>query len=248
MRSWFIGISIAVALVLVPHTADAHQIKLVEQQPQIVEHIDVSQAFYSRLSGVPQTFSLTPRPQNPTQLETLVPYTSKLRTDFIARVTNSNNEPIATLDGTTTTWTKFYEPFGDDTYLKGPAYEKKLAAGTYTVTISNTDNNGAYVLVFGEKEEFPPSEILRTLALLPTIKEDYFERTWMAAVFNKAFLISSAVLIFIGLLLKLGVTIFRHFHMTREKLNHQTLRLRPRLFEESLSEIKKKKTKSNKRK
>jgi len=211
-----------------------------------VENIDVSQAFYSRLSGTSQTFTFSNNHQNPIKLELLVPYTSKLRTDFVARITNSNNEPIATLDGSTTTWTKFYEPFGDDTYLKGPTYEKKLTPDTYTVTISNTDNNGAYVLVFGEKEEFTPSEILRTLALLPSIKEDYFERTWMSAVFNKAFLISSAVLIFFGLLIKLCISTLQYFYITREKLDHKTIRIRPRLFEESLSEIKKTKSRTRK--
>lgn len=245
-RTWLLAIPLSIWLCFTPHQAEAHQIKLVEQQPQRVENIEVSQAFYSKLSGTPQTYTFTTEPNAPFNLELLTPATNNARTDFVARITNSEQNPIATLDGNTTTWTTFFEPYGGDTYLQGPSYEKILPADTYTVTITNTDNLGAYVLVFGKKEEFPPSEIIRTLALLPTIKEDYFEKTWMEAVFNRAFLTTTAVLIFLGLLIMLLSRAVHHFHETRKNIPHHTIRLRPRLFEESLETLKKKKRKTRK--
>lgn len=245
-RTWLLAIPLSIGLCFIPSATEAHQIKLVQQQPQRVENIEVSQAFYSKLTGETQTYTFTTEQNVPTNLQLLVPATRGARTDFVARITNSENNPIATLDGNTHAWSTFFEPYGGDTYLQGPDYEKILPADTYTVTITNTDNRGAYVLVYGKKEEFPPSEIIRTLALLPTIKEDYFEKTWMEAVFNRAFVMTTAVLIFLGILVMILQRAVHHFHQTKKNIPHHTLRIRPRLFEESLETLKKKKRKSRK--
>jgi hypothetical protein len=60
--------------------------------------------------------------------------------------------------------------------LKGPEFKQTVPAGTYTLTISNGNNAGKYVLAPGEAEVF-------TLAGTPeTIHQVYLEKTLL---FNK---------------------------------------------------------------
>jgi len=66
----------------------------------------------------------------------------------------------------------------------------------YTLRVFSQDNQGKYVLVVGEGEEFPVGEIVNTVFVLPRLKAEFFERSAWSAYYNRA-----------GLFLLIGVAV-----------------------------------------
>jgi hypothetical protein len=89
------------------------------------------------------------------------------------------------LKGQEWNWTPFYEEFGGDNYLQGPEIGFNASTGNYTIRIHSPSNTGKYTLAIGEKEEFPPNEIINTLILLPKLKSDFFNKSPFSAYFNR---------------------------------------------------------------
>lgn len=173
--------------VLAAGAAFAHQPRLVDDRPSIiVRDPEISQAFYARLAGNPQTYDI--RSEAPLRLyvNLLVPDIRGIETDYEAAVfreTDGKEELLARLDGKTYAWRPFYEPFGGDLYLLGPEYDEQVPAGAYTVVVTSPDNTGKYVLAVGKIEKFPPKEMARTIVALPKLKR-YFGKSPWTAFFN----------------------------------------------------------------
>lgn len=167
--------------------AFAHQPRLVGDRPSImVSDPEISQAFYARLNGNPQTYYI--RSEAPLRLyvNLLVPDIPGIETDYeaaIFRETDGKEELLARLDGKAYAWRPFYEPFGGDRYLLGPEYDEPVPAGSYTVVVTSPDNAGKYVLAVGKIERFPPKEMARTIVALPKLKK-YFGKSPWTAYFN----------------------------------------------------------------
>jgi hypothetical protein len=165
----------------------AHQPRLVDNRPTIeVRNPEISQAFYARLSGEPQTYHI--RSQVPLRLyvNILVPDIPGIETDYeavIYRTENAAESVLARLDGKAYDWRPFFEPFGGDHYQLGPEYDEDVSAGTYTVVVSSPDNQGKYALAVGKIEKFPPGEMARTFVTLPKLKK-YFGKSPWTAYFN----------------------------------------------------------------
>jgi hypothetical protein len=179
---------LALALfVLAAGAAFAHQPRLVNDRPSIiVRDPEISQAFYARLAGNPQTYFI--RSEAPLRLyvNLLVPAIPGIETDYeaaIFRETGGEAEFLARLEGKTYAWRPFFEPFGGDRYLLGPEYDEQVQAGAYTVVVTSPDNTGKYVLAVGKKEKFPPTAMARTLVTLPRLKR-YFGKSPLTAYFN----------------------------------------------------------------
>ncbi|MBN2207535.1 MAG: hypothetical protein JW742_09035 [Candidatus Aminicenantes bacterium] len=173
--------------VLAAGAAFAHQPRLVNDRPSIiVRDPEISQAFYARLAGNPQTYYI--RSDAPLRLyvNLLVPDLPGIETDYEAAVfreTGGKEELLARLDGRIYAWRPFFEPFGGDRYLLGPEYDEPVPAGAYTVVVTSPDNTGKYVLAVGKIEKFPPGEIARTIVALPKLKR-YFDKSPWTAFFN----------------------------------------------------------------
>ena len=60
----------------------------------------------------------------------------------------------------------------------------EVSEGTYTISIFSSDNEGKYVLVVGEREEFPLNEIIKTLFVLSTLKAQFSGKSSWTAYFN----------------------------------------------------------------
>ena len=167
--------------------AFAHQPRLVGDRPSIeVRDPEVSQAFYARLNGNPQTYYIRSEPPLRLYVNLLVPDIPGIETDYeaaIFRETDGREELLARLDGKTYAWRPFYEPFGGDRYKLGPEYDEPVAAGRYTVVVTSPDNRGKYVLAVGKIEKFPPTEMARTIVALPKLKR-YFGKSPWTAFFN----------------------------------------------------------------
>ena len=201
------GIPILLSL-LAAGTAYAHQPRLVDDRPSIeVKNPEISQAFYARLAGNPQSYYI--RSDVPLRLyvNLLVPDIAGIDTDYeavISRETGSGGEVVARLDGKAYEWRPFFEPFGGDHYLLGPEYDEPMPAGTYIVTVSSPDCAGKYALAIGKIEKFPPKEIARTIVALPQLKK-YFGKSPWTAYFN---LSGAFLLVAVGAVVGLAALFF----------------------------------------
>jgi hypothetical protein len=167
--------------------AFAHQPRFVGDQPSVVvRDPEVSQAFYARLTGNPQTYHIKSEAPLRLYVNLLVPDIAGIETDYeaaIFRETGGEPELLARLEGKTHPWRPFFEPFGGDRYLLGPEYDEQVPAGAYAVVITSPDDTGKYVLAVGKIEKFPPKAMARTLVALPRLKR-YFGKSPLTAYFN----------------------------------------------------------------
>ena len=164
--------------------AYAHQPKLVTE-PGVtrVEKPEVSQAFYARLSGEPAVYEIVSPDTFYLYVNILVPNEVGIPTDLSVAVTRGS-DTVCVLDGPAHSWTEFYEPFGGDSYLMGPEQRLRVGPGTYIATVSRPGNEGRYVLAIGEREEFPPKEIIRVIGVMPRLKRDFFGKSPIRAVLD----------------------------------------------------------------
>ncbi len=168
--------------------AFAHQPRLVGDAPAIdVRNPEISQAFYARLAGRPQRYRILCAKPFLLYVNLLVPDLPGIDTDYRAVIYRSGETPgdiVAVLDGRAFTWKPFFEPFGGDHYLVGPECQQDVPAGSYIIVVSSPDFEGRYALAIGKEERFPVGEILRTIAVLPRLKKDFFGKSPLAAFFN----------------------------------------------------------------
>ena len=171
--------------------------------PIIVENPEISQAFYGKLKGNPDYYQITSDKPFELYLNLLVPASPGLGGSLPSlQVTDSSGKIILTLNGTTSTWTPYFEEFGGDYYLKGPEATKNVPAGTYNIKVFNANNQGKYSLAIGKIETFPADESLKAIINLPILKEQFFGKP-----------VTVLFLEFFGIILALG-TIMVLFVMT----------------------------------
>jgi hypothetical protein len=177
----------AVVLACAP-AAFSHQPRLVRDQPSIMVHNpEISQAFYAWLNGSAQTYYIRSDTPFHLYLNLLVPDLSGIDTDYAVVIYKEAESPeniIARLEGRGFAWKPFFEPFGGDRYRLGPELERDVAEGTYIVAVSNPRLRGKYALAVGKKEKFPPGEWMRTIAILPKLKKEFFGKSPLTAYFN----------------------------------------------------------------
>jgi hypothetical protein len=185
--------------------AVAHQPRIVAgDSATLVEAPEISKAYYGQLTDKPNLFVVDAPGNWELFFEILVPDIFEARKDKSFRIEvedNGQNRVVGQGSGSTFSWTPFYEEFGGDNYFRGPSFRANAGPGKYTITVFSPDNSGKYVLAIGERESFPPSEILRTIVVLPKLKSDFFNRSPMTAYFNRTglflllmILLASAVL------------------------------------------------------
>lgn len=184
----------------------AHQPRIVSSDFTSIQNPEVSQAFYGELKGKENYFQINSDKPFYLHVSVLVPDVKNIDKDVSAEV-SSGNKLLFLLNGTNVTWTVFYEEFGGDYYFQGPENALNTTAGIYDIKIFSPDNKGKYVLVVGDKEEFPLNEIVKTLVTLPILKKDFFEKSPFTAYFNKigeyllVFLVFVAIAVLVILLL-----------------------------------------------
>ena len=162
-------------------TAYAHQPYMVTDTGVTrVDKPEVSKAFYADLSGKPAVYEIVSPDSFALYVNVLVPDEMGMPTDLSVTVTRGP-DTIAVLGGPTYKWTKFYEPFGGDSYLMGPEQRLRVGPGTYVATVSRPGNKGRYVLAVGEREEFSLGDMVRTIGLMPRLKRDFFHKASIRA-------------------------------------------------------------------
>jgi len=162
-----------------PFSAFAHQPQNIMRTKGliVVNDPEVSKAYYGELTGSPQVFRINSQKEFNLYVGLLLPKIPNIEKNLSAdiyKINGDNKELLVKLFGPSFNWTEFYEPFGGDYYWQGPEYKNNVSAGNYEIEVNNPKNLGKYSLAIGEKEEFPPNEILRTIKVLPDLKKNFF--------------------------------------------------------------------------
>lgn len=167
-------ISFIVSFLLIASSALAHQPVIVEQEAIEIEKPEISRAFYDELEGKPRSYLINSEKDFDLYVNLLVPKNTNPDGRYSARILK-DNRPLTVVRGDSVEWVEFYEPFGGDTYLKGPEWKQRVPAGRYEIEVYSEDNLGKYVLAVGEKEFFGPKEIASVYTEVPKLKSEFFE-------------------------------------------------------------------------
>ena len=163
-------------LLLAPVAVSAHQPRMVESRQTQVIDPEVSKAYYGQLTGTPDVYTIQTSTAFDLYVNLLVPDIPGQKKDVSATITK-DGQPLVTLDGTQFPWERMFEPFGYDTYWKGPEYKARGGAGTYVITVTSSNNDSKYSLAIGELEKFDFKETLNALTLVPQLKRDFFNES-----------------------------------------------------------------------
>jgi len=182
-------------------SVSAHQPIIVTKTQAPIMDPEVSRAFYDSLQNKSETYTITSTQPFTLYVNLLVPQ-SNPKGKFSATIYEGADKKniLKTLDGETIVWQGFFEPFGNDYYLKGPEYRKNVPAGTYQIEVFSQTNRGKYVLAIGEKEIFTPKDILRSMDVIPKLKANFFYSspfTFLLTIFGGGYVLMLFVLSFI---------------------------------------------------
>jgi hypothetical protein len=178
---------LALVLMVLPLAVQAHQPRLVSGDVVMIRNPEISQAFYGELKGEHDHYNIIEEEGFELYVSILVPDLPGIGKDVsvaIEPIDEIENNFIYFLNGTDFQWERYYEEFGGDWYYQGPDIKAKAGPGGYDIHVMSTDNLGKYVLVVGEKEEFPLEEIINTILTMPSLKQDFFEKPAYTAYFN----------------------------------------------------------------
>ncbi len=167
--------------VFLPAIASAHQPRIVENRLTEVLEPEISKAYYGKLSGEPDVYVINATLPFDLYVGVLVPDIEGQKKD-VSAVVLKNGRELAVLDGLNFEWTQFYEPFGADTYWKGPEYRARVEAGAYEIRVWSSNNDSKYSLAIGELEAFDGKETLNVLTLIPKLKKDFFNESPMGFI------------------------------------------------------------------
>jgi hypothetical protein len=193
----------------------AHQPRLVGDETNIlVDQPEISKAYYGSLCGKPATYRIESTEPFRLYVNILVPDLEDIDKDFSIKILKQETL-VSILDGSQHDWKQFYEPFAGDHYFRGPEYVQEQDAGTYEIEVYSPDNQGKYVLAIGEREAFPLDELVRTYAVLPRLKSEFFGKNPFSAYFNMMGIFLVVILIIAGVIF---VTVFYSIKFIRKKL------------------------------
>jgi len=172
-------ITICSSLLFIATIALAHQPRIPQGIQTAVPDPEISKAYYGKLTGAPHVYTISSEKPFQLYVNILVPDLPGQKKDMSAAIVKDGDSarPLAVLDGTKHTWTKFFEEFGHDNYWMGPEYKAQAGAGTYKILVSSPGNDSKYTLAIGEKELFDFKETSNALKLIPKIKRVFFNKS-----------------------------------------------------------------------
>jgi hypothetical protein len=196
-------------------TVFAHQPRLVGNETQvIVDQPEISKAYYGRLSGKPVTYQIESTEPFRLYVNILVPDMEGIDKDVSVKILKQG-EVISILDGSQYVWKQFHEPFAGDNYYKGPEFANEQDAGAYDIEVYSPDNQGKYALAVGDREAFPLGELIRTYAVLPRLKSEFFGKSPFSAYFNIMGIFLAVILVVAG---AISVPVFYGIRLIRKRL------------------------------
>ena len=144
---------------------------------------EISKAYYGNLSGKPQIYTISTSSPIDLYVNILVPLIEGPGKNVAVKIFKGE-QPMGILSPKKDDWKKFFEPFGQSMYWKGPEFKVRAEAGQYKITVESTENNLRYVLATGEVEAFDGTESLRAILLIPELKKYFFEESPLSFIFS----------------------------------------------------------------
>jgi len=178
-----------------------------------IDKPEVSKAHYGWLEGEPAVYRIDSKEPFLLYVNLLSPRVESGHMDYSAAI-YKDGEIFAKAVADDSFWLVIYEPFANDYYAKGPEFEQKVGAGKYEIKVYNSGNSGNYVLAVGKTEDLSLGEFLRTLAVLPVVKEEFFGKNWWEAYNN---LVGLMALIALAVFLMVFYFVFSFFRRRRMK-------------------------------
>ena len=180
----------------------SHQPILTANSVTEVLNPNISKAYYSTLETRPQIYKISSKKPFDLYVNILVPNIKDQKTSLFVEVIKKekSNIPLSFLNGQTFNWTKFFEPFANDTYLMGPAFKRKVAKGEYEIKVSSPIHNIKYVLAIGELERFRFKETYKTINTVLEIKKSFFNKspaTFLFSIFGSIYILTIIILSFV---------------------------------------------------
>jgi hypothetical protein len=213
-KTYLLFILCFLAGLLSAHEAGAHEPRYVQDsQLVIIKNPNISQAFYGELKGREAYYLIDLKQEQDLFFQILVPNLPDIQKDKSISIDYSpklGQKAISflNLNPELAVWKNFYDDYAGDDYWQGPDIKKTGESGYYFIKVASPDNTGKYVLVVGEKEEFPAPEIIKAAIIIPMLKTQFFSKPIWQAFQGK-----------IGLYLGIGLLIvlvfgymFRKFH------------------------------------
>jgi hypothetical protein len=209
-----------IILLLFSLTAYAYRPRLVFNQDlslenaKVINDPEIAQTFYGELNGKENFYKIISRHNFDFYFNILAPDTPDSLTDFLVDVYGENK--TISINGNQFDWDGYYEKLTGNNYLKGPSYEEVLPRGEYLIQISNSDNQGKYVLVVGKNDPFSLPEAINTILLMPKIKT-FFEKPPITAYINQI-----GVVLFIILMIIIGIILLIvYFRQSMSRLDYR---------------------------
>ncbi|USN54616.1 MAG: hypothetical protein H6765_09015 [Candidatus Peribacteria bacterium] len=166
--------SLILCTLCIPLLVSAHQPRVPTGDQIQVTEPEISKAYYSELTGKPHVYTITSEQAFALYLNILTPYSSDADKKLSFRLSNNSDQEGKVFSGSDYQRSRFFEPFGYDSYWQGPEYRTQAAAGTYQIVVFSPNNKSKYVLAIGEKEQFNLQETKQALLLIPKLKKDFF--------------------------------------------------------------------------
>lgn len=186
-------------ILVLPTITLAHQPRITTSRATSIPDPEISKAYYAKLVGVPDLYIINSSKPFNLYVNVLVPDIAGQKKDVSALVVKDGQE-IARLNGPSFEWQKFYEPFGADTYWRGPEYKASVDAGVYEIRVSSPTNDSKYSLAVGEIEAFDRKEGMNALTVIPELKKNFFEESpisFIKSPFGWGLILSMYILSFI---------------------------------------------------
>ena len=154
----------------------AHQPRIVEIEKINVTKPEISKAYYGKLSEKPHNYIISASSAFDLYVNVLVPFIEGPGKNVRVQI-YKGDQSLGTLSPGEEDWKKFFEPFGQSMYWKGPEFKMRAEAGKYKIIVKSKGKNIRYVLAIGEIESFDWKEGLNAILLIPELKRNFFEES-----------------------------------------------------------------------
>lgn len=184
MKNGYVHMMIGLAVILIPLSAFAQELHIVDSASTQVGDPSVYRAYYGKLAGEPQVFTFTTKSTlTHLKLVVLMPDVPGSKNDVSAVLIDQLHpeSPFVTGDGALIEWQRFYDTAGRESYLAGPTLEATVPPGNYQVRVWSSNNDSPYTLIFQGENTFSLSQIFSRFSAMPKIKNEFFGKSAFSA-------------------------------------------------------------------